>query len=1390
MYAIKVKPLGGTKLVLLSKMIPLLVFGNVILMLLVNAFAQDVYYVKPNDSVACPDQPCSTLDGYAYVHRVTPYFASESRFIFLAGDHSMSIKVHLSNASNVTLRGSPDAYIIHKDGATFQCENVTNLTIERLVFVLNGVEEEDGSSAFRILNSDGIRIVDSIFQGGRNKNRSAFMRALYLIDSAVAIERCLFEGNTATFGGAISAIKGFKKLHIFRSVFINNTVGHDVIQDGGALYASYVYVNITECVFIGNGGHKGGALYMHAVSSMVVDSMFIGNYADFSGGAIYLEDVSRTIITGTQKVADSDPRCSAINLRSSTVDTWGSRRLGQDMWNGAWNMTSGYACFCNNQARFGGGITIYDSSNTVVFSGAAIMFVNNSAGGNGGGVYLINAQLLMSAEKLIFASNRAKNGGGISTESSTVVFGVNLMSIDASADYNGTAIEFISNTAVKCGGGLYSYFSDITTSETVLNFTSNSAQIGGGICIKTDRSATRFRQVEVSGDFAGNTGSCGAAIFIKSVYARIRFENVTVTRNRGSAICIRESENITFGGTNHILDNTGSLGGAVNSKMSNVSFTGYHLLANNSVTSGHGGAIYSLQDTLQFHDVALFAHNTADYDGGALYAMGSEVTFNNGANFSFNSARNGGAMYFTSTATLGIQLHLTTSYNHALGYGGAIYYEDAPTPVQCKFEMSTNQSNVGDEINELPYCFMKLNFTKAYYFGLPIYSYCDVADNAGGFLFGGLLDKCLMTYTDILSRKEERIVPFDVLRTNVFDISTSQDESITGVTSHPYEIGFCQGTGKHLQVVSRVKTVEVYRGQEFNVSLLAIAQGGIAAPTLISAMVTNTSRLELGQNLQALSHNCSELTYSVYSSEVREVLTLSPKGLCHGTGLSRALIEITFLPCPNAFKLSHDHCICDRRLQQYNLTCVIAEDVFIIRAADSRVWMRPIYDNGSYQGLALYDSCPAGYCKDQNVEITLEFPDSQCGLNRSGILCGSCAANYSLMFGSSRCDACSNTYLALLLPFAVAGIALVVFLSFFRLTVATGMINSVILYANIVQVNKYLFFPVHERNVLTVFIAWMNLDLGFETCFYDGMDAYVQTWLQFAFPIYVWVLISLIIITSRYSITVSKLVGHNPVAVLSTLLLMSYTKILKSFIAVYSYAKLDYPDNTTFNVWLMDGDVPYLESKHLILTVMTTIFFTFFFVPYTLLLLLGYKLYRFSGMKFLRWLNRIKPLLDAYYAPYNSHTRCWTGFLLLVRCALYIVFAFHWPKYTSLAITITFTALVVIWMFGRIYEKLYTNIVEVSVYFNLIVLSSTTGTNASSPALVYSLVGVVFATMVGIILYHFYLHYTDRFKWVKIIKVKILNRFQKPLTDADTCQDSIEITLSAITDYREPLLDN
>ena len=178
------------------------------------------------------------------------------------------------------------------------------------------------------------------------------------------------------------------------------------------------------------------------------------------------------------------------------------------------------------------------------------------------------------------------------------------------------------------------------------------------------------------------------------------------------------------------------------------------------------------------------------------------------------------------------------------------------------------------------------------------------------------------------------------------------------------------------------------------------------------------------------------------------------------------------------------------------------------------------------------------------VVITLNNTDIQCAYNRSGLLCGHCKEGYSLVLGTSHCKQCTNSYLALLIPFAVMGVALVFLLLVCKLTVATGTLSGLVFYANIVGVNRTIFLPVESTDAFSVFISWLNLDFGIETCFYNGMDAYSKTWLQFVFPVYIWLLVALIILVSHFSHRFANLLGDNPVSVLATLILLSYTKIL------------------------------------------------------------------------------------------------------------------------------------------------------------------------------------------------------------------------------------------------------
>ena len=346
----------------------------------------------------------------------------------------------------------------------------------------------------------------------------------------------------------------------------------------------------------------------------------------------------------------------------------------------------------------------------------------------------------------------------------------------------------------------------------------------------------------------------------------------------------------------------------------------------------------------------------------------------------------------------------------------------------------------------------------------------------------------------------------------------------------------------------------------------------------------------------------------------------------------------------------------------------------------------------------------------------------------------------------------------LLFPFALAGITLVLFLFTCKLTVAAGTINGLIFYANVVAANRAIFFPPNQTNILTVFIAWLNLDLGIETCFYDGMDAYAKTWLQFIFPLYIWSLVGLIIIASYYSSRIGRLFGSNPVAVLATLFLLSYTKLLHTIIASLFVTFLDYPNDVQVAVWLHDGNIRYLHGKHIALFLVALLTLLTLFLPYTLLLTLGQWLQAKSNRRCLRWINnsRLKPFLDAYHAPYRDQHRYWTGLMLCLRCTLLLVFAFNTRADPSLNLLVIVTAVIGLLTLthftGFIYKKLYLDILEISFILNLGILAVATYyvkfalVPVSQAAVAYTSVGIAFATFIVVLLYHTYQQVWPKFQ--------------------------------------------
>ena len=1391
---------------------------NLVLVSVRSGLKPSIRYVLPNDSsnITCPDgnETCLTLDHY--IKNKDVYLTTGSVFLFFAGNYTLQIEVNLINVSNITFRNEgndTNIIIACRKGITISCKNVRNFKIEGLKFVFypNQLKFNQSSSVLKLTDSRDILISNSLFQGSIDLNKP-FVRAIYSTRSAIIIMQCVFQGSTGKYGGAI--------------------------------YADSSFLNLTDNLFLQNlAKFRGGAVYA-SKSALVIggtwSNLFSRNFATWEGGAIYC--ISSAInITGAHEIGTTF---------SFNFAKWGAGLLLRNstaILNGLSVIEFGF-----NTAQIGGGMFIIYSS---VFSNTRYLnFTSNTAVAWGGAIHCENGYLTLgerntnNSSNHHFSSNIATKGAAIHFISShpprtLTLIGYSYFINNTVKSFKNAAggaihvyfshfilsgnVQFVKNRA-NYGGGLYLAGSNAEING-VLIFTGNIAELGGGMYVESSRvrlvtdiysqgqlnffdniawnqggglyisNQVENNNVIISANFVNNTAKqCGGAIYIENTGRNVMyFEGINIEQNSASALCVLDGS-MAFVGVTRIIDNTGISGGGIYSRSSSLFFTGHTLFRNNSGLIG--GAIFSLFGTkLTFNGTARFTHNSADTDGGALYAVGTDINFmfNTIATFDFNSAQNGGAIYLRSTAILKIEqrVNFTTLCNHAFQYGGVLYYEDTTVPIQCNLDILENNTN----LIELPYCFLKLegivSTQSKYYITTKMNSYNDSALRDGSFLYGGLLDRCqLQIIKSSDARRENSMLPYKVFQSRYLLHVEIQDNATKAITSRPYQLCFCVNSKTY--ICSEARNLVVNRGQRFNISLLALDQMRSSTSTVVTAKVSETAALKLQQNSQFLDGQCSNLSYSLYSTQEHETIILYPDGPCRDTGRARAVISVALLQCPSAFALSGQECICEERLQFYEAECIIDDSVYIRKKSSSKFWMGTLNSNGSYAGLILYKTCPTDYCKSDAVNITLDNLDAQCNANRGGLLCGSCKANHSLLLGGFKCQVCPNTYLGLLFAFAAAGVILVIFLSVLKLTVATGMINSLILYANTVQVNKMIFFPTSTPNVLTVFIAWLNLDLGFEVCFYDEMDAYIQTWLQFAFPLYIWFLISVIIVTSRYSITMTKLIGHNPIAVLATLLLMSYTKILKVIIDVYSSVHLDYP-NKTVTVWLKDANIPYLQSRHLALTVVTSLILVFFFLPYTLLLLLGFKYYRYLG----KLSRKLKPLLDSYYAPYKAHTRYWTGFLLLVRCVLYIVFSFNslgGTKKSLLAINITFTGIVVIaWLSARIYKKTLNNIIEASVYLNLVALSALALADANSAALVYSLIGMVFVLMLGIITYHFHICYIAKSAiWLKIrIKISALTNKKEAEILMDGLavkppQDTHKVITKTVIDIREPLLEN
>jgi hypothetical protein len=607
----------------------------------------------------------------------------------------------------------------------------------------------------------------------------------------------------------------------------------------------------------------------------------------------------------------------------------------------------------------------------------------------------------------------------------------------------------------------------------------------------------------------------------------------------------------------------------------------------------------------------------------------------------------------------------------------------------------------------------------------------------------------------------------------------------TSVSSLPINVCLC--SNEHINCADK-HHVEVKKGKTFTLSVVAVDQiGRIVNGAIQTSLNFSESGLAEGQLTRDIHAECTDLTFNVVSPHSSEQLILyASNGPCKDAELSTSKIEIQFLPCscPIGFQVSGMNdtnctCECHSDIKEHAEHCDSYTGSFT-KTSQSRAWISYINDTDRSRltGFVVYSNCPYDYCKSFPSPINLNEPDgadADCAFNRSSLLCGSCQPGLSLSLGSSLCLSCPNYWPALLIAVTiagiVAGIAMVVFLLALNMTVSIGTLNGLIFYANILYANKSLLLQHQGINFTTVFVSWLNLDLGIDTCCFPGMDTYIKTWLQLVFPAYIFLLVVSVIIISSYSSKFSNLIGKkDPVAVLTTLILISYAKLLQVCFQSLSVGILVYPDGTSDNVWLPDATIEYLSGKHIplfavavLILILSLIYTSVLFSWQWLLYVPMWKRFRYQ---------KLKMFIETYHTPYTPRHRYWTGLLLIARVVLYLVAAVNVsnnPYVALTAITLTMCCIVLlrVSLGNRVYRKWPVDMLETFFYLHLLFLSIFTWyslTDSKFNLEVISYISVIIAS-IALLLIIFCHIFAYTAVYSKVRRTKIGRKIEKLFTE-------------------------
>ena len=518
-----------------------------------------------------------------------------------------------------------------------------------------------GGAAMLVRNST-LSLEDCVFDG--NKASMAYGGAVYLTNATVTKLTGTFKNNVEGNEGGAIGIQDGSQVNGLGGEFLNNSAKNN----GGAIVvgtnnsgagSSDIRVKVTlaeNTVFKGNKvttttgnttklDGAGGAIF--SCGEVIINKAIFGgfgagegNEAQYGGAVANTATKNSPTYLGKMQIADSEFICNLAGAGGAVYNTSYASSSGGDSAHNNWSyakpeVTISGTTFMGNKADK----TRDDKYNDN--KGFANYYSGNQVDRQGGGGAVYN-DATMTITNSVFGGleegqgNKADNGGAIfnvgfapsnGTPIRIMYYELGTMTI--------TDSSFIGNSALMNGGAIFNGANMTlgTDKQTVINFTSNSADKGGAIFngfstynneVSVAANGNRAKGIhnEVStlsisnASFTNNTATTDGGAIYNEAGCSLTLENVTFSGNTaaGKPNDIYNAGTITFKGTKNELGD-----GLM------VAATGSSTIVDSGAVLNLAGGKYSAEDIAKFT-----VNGTLNLTKSGIYSAKTETIFSNG----------------------------------------------------------------------------------------------------------------------------------------------------------------------------------------------------------------------------------------------------------------------------------------------------------------------------------------------------------------------------------------------------------------------------------------------------------------------------------------------------------------------------------------------------------------------------------------------------------------------------------------------------------------------------------------------------------------------------------------------------------------------------------------